>query len=130
MKSHQLSAIALILCAGAASAQSWTGAVGLGMSTAPRYVGGDEYRTRAIPYIQLEYANKKGFRLALIAGEAGRGDLVLAVLVGAHGGDVLAGAQPVGLEDRRSAECGCDVPRPLLVPTQVARHAQHDQRVL
>ena len=58
MKSHSLSAIALILCAGTASAQAWSGAIGLGMSTAPRYVGGDEYRTNAIPYVQLEYANK------------------------------------------------------------------------
>lgn len=58
MKSHQLSAVALILCAGTASAQGWSGAIGLGMSAAPRYVGGDEYRTRAIPYVQLEYANK------------------------------------------------------------------------
>ena len=58
MRSHQLSAIALILCAGTASAQGLTGAIGLGMSTAPRYAGGDEYRTQVIPYIQLEYANK------------------------------------------------------------------------
>lgn len=58
MKPHLLSAVALILCAGTASAQGWSGAIGLGMSTAPRYAGGDEYRTRAIPYIQLEYANK------------------------------------------------------------------------
>jgi outer membrane protein len=58
MRVPHLSLSLLVLCASAASAQGWSGALGVGVSSAPRYVGGDEYKSRVIPYIQLQHGNR------------------------------------------------------------------------
>src|SRR5829696_8127684 len=59
MRSASLSVIALIATATAAQAQgSWSGAVGTGAVTAPKYAGSEEYRTLPIPYVQLNYKDR------------------------------------------------------------------------
>ena len=51
--------VALALPIGSATAQqTWSGTVGLGVGSVQKYVGGDEYRSQAIPYIQVAYGQR------------------------------------------------------------------------
>lgn len=62
MRSATVSFVALLAtAAAAATAQaqgSWSGAVGSGAITAPKYSGAEEYRVLPIPYIQLVYRER------------------------------------------------------------------------
>ena len=64
MRSVSFLLVAVSAVAGVAQAQSngpsrpWTGMVGLGAMVAPRYSGGDDYRVRPIPFIQVEFRNR------------------------------------------------------------------------
>ncbi|HKG91825.1 MAG TPA: MipA/OmpV family protein [Gemmatimonadaceae bacterium] len=77
MRSASISSFAaLIVSAAAAQAQgvspgSWSGAVGSGAITAPKYAGADESRVLPIPYIQLVY--KERISLGMLPSGTGAG---------------------------------------------------------
>ncbi len=56
--------VAMSAVAGVAQAQTsgssgaWSGMVGVGAAMAPRYTGGEEYRVRPVPYVQVEFRNR------------------------------------------------------------------------
>lgn len=59
--SRSLSAVALLSATAAvaqAQGRSWSGTVGTGAVAAPKYAGGEDYRTIPIPYIQLQYRDR------------------------------------------------------------------------
>jgi outer membrane scaffolding protein for murein synthesis (MipA/OmpV family) len=61
MRYHSLPlAAALLAAAGTAQAQdkSFSGVIGVGVATLPKYVGSDEYRVLPIPVVQLEYKGR------------------------------------------------------------------------
>ena len=72
MRSATLSIIALVATAGTVQAQgSWSGAVGSGAITAPKYMGADEQRTLPIPYVQLQYKGR--VNIGMLPGGTGAG---------------------------------------------------------
>ena len=64
MRSVSFLLVAVSAIAGVAQAQTndstrpWSGMVGVGAVVAPRYTGGDEYRVRPIPFVQVEFRNR------------------------------------------------------------------------
>jgi outer membrane protein len=66
VRSYNFSLLALLAISAVANAQEgapahssdWSGYVGLGVLTLPRYVGGDQYRTVPLPVLQIEYKGR------------------------------------------------------------------------